>query len=182
MIGRTFVLVVAVSGLYAIGSGTASAQTVTFGQTTLSLGVNADDAVRRLSKEFVLRPNHGRYQTWLIESVQVAAGDTTYRVDGQLVGRDGRITSLMKVISPDRPTSVSVAETFFTMLERTAGDGASCRVSVKRTGLESGPGAGGTMLTASIKCGAYEGTLTQVQGSDRTVSHEVTIAYKVSST
>lgn len=157
----------------------AKAQEVALGSTKLTLGMSADEAVRLLSKEFILQPKHGIVQTWWVQSRHVER-DTTYRIDGQIVAKNGRLSSIMKIISPEHPSAVSVGESFFSLLERIAGPGRDCHVAVTRTGLESGAGAGGTILNASLHCGVYTGVIMQVQGGEG-MSHDVTIQYSIAS-
>lgn len=161
----------------AISRDTAQAQTIEMGRTVLSLGMSADGAVRSLKEDFVLQPHHDTYQTWFIQSRSVVGLDTTWRLEGQLVAKNGRVTSIMKMLSPRRPTSISVGEAVFNLLERIAGTGATCHVAVARSGIESAPAAGSTALSASIKCGQFTGTISQVQGSEETVSHETSLQY-----
>jgi hypothetical protein len=120
-------------------------------------------ATELLSKQLIVRPSGGEGQAWMITQ---RTSDGIYHVRGQIVAREGSVVSIMSEIEPDRPTAESLGTAFFLLLERLARDSSRCSITAERSGVESGVGAGGTILSARIKCARYEGVLTLYQGSD----------------
>lgn len=162
----------------AAGANHALAQSVYIGGTELTLGMSSVKATTGLSQEFKLTPESGAVQSWIIID---SAGPSDFRVRGQIVAVNGKLVYISKDLSPDNPTPATVGEAVFAALDRLATDVGTCRVHTSRQGMESGPGAGGTMLSASIKCASYSSSLTIFQGSDPNMSHNPTIAFELQS-
>ena len=164
----------------------ALAQSVNMGKTELSLGMQADEALKQLSNEFTLtplktEPADPRSNSWTIFSKEKSK-DSTYYLCGIVSETDGKISYIGKTLWPNPSTASSVGEAFFLMLERLATDsGEGCRIETSRRGIERGLGAGGTMLSANIECPRYKGSLDLYQGSGIISSNDPSIHFSLHS-
>ncbi len=104
--------------------------------------------------------------------------DSLYQVRGVIGTARGVVVSVGESLTPDHPTSVSLGEMVFALLERLGAQaGGRCQIVTSRQGIGSGQGVGDTYLQAKITCGQAEGNLGLVQGSDPGVSHEMSIQF-----
>lgn len=156
----------------------AAGQSVRIGSTELTLGMPALEATSALSLQFKLSPQPGTPQVWIIVD---SLGPSEFRARGEIAAVNGKLVSISKELTPDYPTPPSVGEAVFTLLDRLASDGSNCTVRTSRRGVESGPGAGGTFVTATISCTHYTGTVSICQGSDLSMSHDPTISFELRS-
>jgi hypothetical protein len=141
-----------------------------------------EDAMGQLSREFTVKQGEASLSTnWFIYSYNKSDKLSYYR--GYFAIDDGKIVAIGKDLTPARPTPASVSEAFFLMLERLAPDsGGGCQIVTSRQGVESGPGAGGTILSAGIDCQQYKGTLLLHQGGKSDMSHDPTISFTLMNT
>jgi hypothetical protein len=175
-----FIFLIVVSGGF--GSvRSALAQSVFMGQTELALGMKSEEAIGQLSREFIVKQGEGSLSSmWNITSYNKS--DKIYYYRGYITAKDGKIVVIGKDFTPDRPTPASIGEAFFLMLDRLAPySGEGCRIVTSREGIESGPGAGGTRLSARIECKQYVGSLLLSQGGSSDLSHDPTISFTLKS-